>query len=171
MKIRIELSDEAAPLAVHLTNAAAAGFVHVLESKVNLRKEEATEWSGLQDKLDMKLRLLRAPRGEVVSETRLEGQSKLMSWGGDRVELLVQGIGAKWVGALYGHSEFRQTQTKADAAEKQSTIATHTMLVTRPRDLSAGNLSVRLHSKGNTGAKPKAEVVADILAAIRERRS
>jgi molybdopterin/thiamine biosynthesis adenylyltransferase len=26
-----------------------------------------------------------------------------------------------------------------------------------------------LHSKGNIGAKPKAEVVADILRAIRER--
>ena len=34
-----------------------------------------------------------------------------------------------------------------------------------------GNVSVRLHGKGNIGAKPKAEVVADILAAIKERRA
>jgi threonyl-tRNA synthetase len=47
----------------------------------------------------------------------------------------------------------------------------HTMLVVGPRDMEAGNLSLRLHGKGNQGAKPKAEVVADILAAIRERRS
>ncbi len=46
----------------------------------------------------------------------------------------------------------------------------HTMLVLGPRDLQAGNVSVRLHGKGNIGAKPKAEVVADILAAIKERR-
>jgi len=38
------------------------------------------------------------------------------------------------------------------------------------RDMEAGNVSLRLHSKGNLGAKPKAEVVADILAAIKERR-
>jgi threonyl-tRNA synthetase len=47
----------------------------------------------------------------------------------------------------------------------------HTMLVIGGRDLDAGNVSVRLHGKGNQGAKPKGEVIADILAAIRERRS
>jgi len=47
----------------------------------------------------------------------------------------------------------------------------HTMLVIGGRDLEAGNVSVRLHSKGPQGAKPKAEVVAEILAAIKDRRS
>jgi threonyl-tRNA synthetase len=47
----------------------------------------------------------------------------------------------------------------------------HTMLVIGGRDMEAGNVSVRLHGKGNLGAKPKSEVVADILAAIKERRS
>ncbi len=46
----------------------------------------------------------------------------------------------------------------------------HTMLVIGPRDLQAGQVSVRVHGKGNLGAKPKAEVIADILAAIKERR-
>src|SRR5690348_7930837 len=47
----------------------------------------------------------------------------------------------------------------------------HTMLVIGPRDMEAGNVSVRLHGKGNQGAKPQGEVVADILAAIRDRRA
>ena len=47
----------------------------------------------------------------------------------------------------------------------------HTMLVIGPRDMQAGAVSVRVHGKGNIGAKPKAEVLADILAAIRERRA
>src|SRR5688572_16969970 len=47
----------------------------------------------------------------------------------------------------------------------------HTMLVIGGRDMEAGAVSVRLHGKGNVGAKPKGEVVADILAAIRERRA
>jgi len=29
---------------------------------------------------------------------------------------------------------------------------------------------VRVHGKGNLGAKPRGEVVADLLASIRERR-
>jgi threonyl-tRNA synthetase len=47
----------------------------------------------------------------------------------------------------------------------------HTMLVIGGRDMEAGNVSVRLHGKGNLGAKPKAEVVAEILTAIKERRA
>lgn len=46
----------------------------------------------------------------------------------------------------------------------------HTMLVIGFRDMEAGAVSVRVHGKGNVGAKPKGEVIADILAAIRERR-
>src|SRR5207244_11470751 len=46
----------------------------------------------------------------------------------------------------------------------------HTMLVIGPRDMQADNVSVRLHGKGNLGAKPKGEVVSDILVAIKERR-
>src|SRR4051812_10948974 len=45
----------------------------------------------------------------------------------------------------------------------------HTMLVIGPRDLEAGNVSVRLHGKGNVGAKPRAEAVADIISKIRTR--
>ncbi len=47
----------------------------------------------------------------------------------------------------------------------------HTMLVIGGRDMEAGNVSVRLHGKGNIGAKPKAEVVVDILQSIKERRA
>ncbi len=47
----------------------------------------------------------------------------------------------------------------------------HTMLVVGHRDLEAGNVSVRVHGKGNLGAKPRADVIADILASIKERRA
>ena len=46
----------------------------------------------------------------------------------------------------------------------------HTMLVVGRRDLEAGNVSVRVHGQGNVGARNRAEAVADLLAAIRERR-
>jgi threonyl-tRNA synthetase len=46
----------------------------------------------------------------------------------------------------------------------------HTMLVIGPRDLEAGTVSVRVHGKGNLGARPKGEVVAAILQSINERQ-
>jgi threonyl-tRNA synthetase len=46
----------------------------------------------------------------------------------------------------------------------------HTMLVVGARDMEAGNVSLRVHGKGNQGAKPRAEVLADILQSIKERR-
>jgi threonyl-tRNA synthetase len=59
---------------------------------------------------------------------------------------------------------------KAKIADAE-TAKVHTMLVIGNRDLEAGNVSVRLHGKGNVGAKPTAEAVADILTAIKERRA
>ncbi len=37
--------------------------------------------------------------------------------------------------------------------------------------MEAGAVSVRLHHGGAQGAKPKAEVMADILAGIKERKA
>src|SRR4030095_7458251 len=51
------------------------------------------------------------------------------------------------------------------------TMKVHTMLVIGRRDLEAGNVSVRVHGKGNLGVKPRAEVIADILASLKERRA
>ena len=39
------------------------------------------------------------------------------------------------------------------------------------KDMEAGNVSVRLHHGGPQGAKAKGEVVANILASIKERRA
>ncbi len=47
----------------------------------------------------------------------------------------------------------------------------HTMLVIGHRDLEANAVSVREHGKGNLGARPKTEVIADILQRIAIRES
>jgi len=66
-------------------------------------------------------------------------------------------------------ADFTATPVKAKIADAES-ARVHTMLVIGPRDVQAGHVSVRLHSQGHLGAKAKAEVVTDILAAVRERR-
>jgi len=47
----------------------------------------------------------------------------------------------------------------------------HTMLVIGGRDMDANAVSVRVHGQGNLGAKPRTEVIADLLQSIKERRA
>jgi threonyl-tRNA synthetase len=72
-------------------------------------------------------------------------------------------------GQVRVETDFRPDPVKAKIAAAE-TARVHTMLVIGARDLEAGAVSVRLHGKGNLGAKPRADVIADILDAIRTRR-
>jgi threonyl-tRNA synthetase len=47
----------------------------------------------------------------------------------------------------------------------------HHILVVGQREQEGNAVALRIHGKGQQGVKPRAEVVADILAAIRERRA
>jgi len=67
-------------------------------------------------------------------------------------------------------ADFSATPFKAKISEAEK-LRVHTMLVIGGRDMEAGAVSVRLHHGGPQGAKPKAEVIADILAAIKQRRA
>ena len=67
-------------------------------------------------------------------------------------------------------ADFSATPFKAKISNAEQ-LRVHTMLVIGGRDVEAGAVSVRLHHGGPQGAKPKAEVVADILASIKERRA
>jgi threonyl-tRNA synthetase len=59
-------------------------------------------------------------------------------------------------------------KTKIANAEQ---MKVHTMLVIGNRDMEANAVSVRVHGQGNLGAKPRADVIADLLQAIKERRA
>ncbi len=67
-------------------------------------------------------------------------------------------------------ADFGSDPIKAKIANAEQ-AKVHTMLVIGGRDMDASAVSVRLHSKGPQGAKPKAEVIAQILAAVRERKA
>ena len=45
----------------------------------------------------------------------------------------------------------------------------HTLFVIGKRDIEADAVSVRVHGKGNIGAKPRAEAIAEVLFSIEER--
>ena len=46
----------------------------------------------------------------------------------------------------------------------------HTMLVIGNRNLEANVVSLRVHGKGNLGAKPRNEALAEILQSIKGQR-
>src|SRR5580704_16804591 len=77
-------------------------------------------------------------------------------------------------------NELRAHQVRAELDESSDKIngkiqraeqmKVHTMFVIGKRDMDADAVSVRVHGKGNLGAKPRAEAIADILSSIKERR-
>jgi threonyl-tRNA synthetase len=78
-------------------------------------------------------------------------------------------------------NELRAHQVRAELDESSDKIngkiqraeqmKVHTMFVIGKRDMDADAVSVRVHGKGNLGAKPRGEAIAEILQAIKERRS
>jgi threonyl-tRNA synthetase len=78
-------------------------------------------------------------------------------------------------------NELRRHQVRAEIDDSNDKIngkiqraeqmKVHTMFVIGKRDMEANAVSVRVHGKGNLGAKARTEAIADILSAIRERRS
>src|SRR6266545_1341069 len=54
--------------------------------------------------------------------------------------------------------------------QRAEQMKVHTMFVIGKRDMEADGVSVRVHGKGNLGAKPRGEAIAEILQAIKERR-
>jgi threonyl-tRNA synthetase len=55
--------------------------------------------------------------------------------------------------------------------QRAEQMKVHTMFVIGKRDMEADAVSVRVHGKGNLGAKSRTETIAEILQSIRERRA
>jgi threonyl-tRNA synthetase len=78
-------------------------------------------------------------------------------------------------------NELRANQVRAEIDESTDKIngkiqraeqmKVHTMFVIGKRDMEADAVSVRVHGKGNLGAKPRSDVMAEILQSIKERRA
>jgi threonyl-tRNA synthetase len=55
--------------------------------------------------------------------------------------------------------------------QRAEQMKVHTMFVIGKRDMEADAVSVRVHGKGNLGAKPRTQAIAEILLSIKERQS
>jgi threonyl-tRNA synthetase len=68
---------------------------------------------------------------------------------------------------------FNSDHIKAELvnAEQMKVHPADEELVIRNRDLEASAVSLRVHGQGNLGAKPRDEVVADLLQSINDPRA
>jgi threonyl-tRNA synthetase len=81
--------------------------------------------------------------------------------------------------AIFDELRSHQVRAEIDAStdkingkiQRAEQMKVHTMFVIGKRDMEANAISVRVHGKGNLGAKPRGEVIADLLSAIKERRA
>ncbi len=55
--------------------------------------------------------------------------------------------------------------------QRAEQMKVHTMFVIGKRDMDADAVSVRVHGKGNLGARPRSEAISEVLSAVRERRA
>jgi threonyl-tRNA synthetase len=97
----------------------------------------------------------------------------------DQVRVLPMGesqqdTAQKLVAELRGHGVRAEIDISGDKIggriRNAETNKVHTILIIGQREQDAGTVAVRLHGKGDQGAKPTSEVVAEILTSIRERR-
>jgi threonyl-tRNA synthetase len=76
---------------------------------------------------------------------------------------------------LRGHQVRAEIDTSSDningKIQRAEQMKVHTMFVIGKRDLEADAVSVRVHGKGNLGAKSRSEVIARLLDSIRRRES
>jgi len=100
----------------------------------------------------------------------------------EQVRILTIGDDAKLIdysmsilNELRGHQVRAEIDKSTDQIngkiQRAEQMKVHTMFVIGKRDMDAGAVSVRVHGKGNLGAKPCAEAIADILSSIKERRA
>jgi len=100
----------------------------------------------------------------------------------EQVRILTIGDDAKLIdysmsilNELRGHQVRAEIDKSTDQIngkiQRAEQMKVHTMFVIGKRDMEAEAISVRVHGKGNLGAKPRAEAIADILSSIKERRA
>ena len=96
-------------------------------------------------------------------------QVRLLPFGDDQVE-----YAREVFSELRKHEVRVRLDTTSDKIgariRRAETEKVHTILLVGQREKEAGNLAVREHCKGDLGAKPKAEVISDLLERIKTRQ-
>jgi threonyl-tRNA synthetase len=100
----------------------------------------------------------------------------------EQVRILTIGDDAKlldYARSVLNELRSHQVRAEMDAStdkingkiQRAEQMKVHTMFVIGKRDMEANAVSVRVHGKGNLGAKPRAEAIAELLESVKLRRA
>jgi threonyl-tRNA synthetase len=100
----------------------------------------------------------------------------------EQVRILTIGDDAKlldYARSVLNELRSHQVRAEIDAStdkingkiQRAEQMKVHTMFVIGKRDMEANAVSVRVHGKGNLGAKPRAEAIAELLESVKLRRA
>ena len=91
---KVVISDKIERFEQALKTAADGAFTYLIYPEILHWEDRATEWSGKQDRLIVKVTIADTATGETIDGATLKGTSKWGTWGGDHPEdLLAEPLG------------------------------------------------------------------------------
>lgn len=81
--------------------AAAKNYEYLISPTILHWEDRATEWSGIRDKIEVRVQLRDARSGSVVDAVIIAGQSKFASFGGDHPQELLAKPFDRYATSLY----------------------------------------------------------------------
>jgi hypothetical protein len=101
-----------------LRQSAPAGVAYFVVPEILHWEDRATEWSGIKDKLEIRLAIF-GPQGDSpIASTIISGKSKWMTFGGDHPQDLMPGPINAYVASVYA-GKSRSDTTNADESGKR----------------------------------------------------
>ncbi len=85
-----------------LRDAAPAGVAYFVVPEILHWEDRATEWSGIKDKLEVRLSIYGTQGESPIASTIISGKSKWMTFGGDHPQDLLAGPIRGYVASVYG---------------------------------------------------------------------
>lgn len=83
-----------------LASAKAAGADILVYPKITNWEDRATEWSGLPDRINVRMQVFDAESGALLDDQTIDAKSRWATLGGDHPQDLLPGLMAKWVESI-----------------------------------------------------------------------
>lgn len=72
-------------------NAKEKSLEYVIYPSILLWEDRVTEWSGIKDKVDLKMTIIEVKTGKEIDSSLIQGRSRWMTFGGDHPQDLLPG--------------------------------------------------------------------------------
>jgi hypothetical protein len=97
----VQMAKMVASLSENLQAARNASTSHMVHATISHWEERATEWSGIPDRISIRLQLIETSSGVVLDSTVISGKSRWATFGGDHPQELLPKPLAKYTESLF----------------------------------------------------------------------